>query len=170
MIPLVFHVWQSYLFSANAYEDSPAIHHHFTLTLYTCVYIQDNNAHEVLHWQFQIFYICKPYLFFHDYNPFSIPYLAVIFVLCKCLWRFSCHSSPFHIEIVHTCVYIQDNNAHEILHWQLQIFYICKPHLFLHIYDSFSIPCLAVIIFFYKGLWNFIAIHKHFTFGRHIFP
>ena len=48
MISLVFHVWQSYLFFANAYESLTAIHKQFTVKLYTHVYMQNGNAHEVL--------------------------------------------------------------------------------------------------------------------------
>ena len=33
IIHLVFHVWQSYLFFANAYEVFTAIHNHFTFGL-----------------------------------------------------------------------------------------------------------------------------------------
>ena len=43
-------------------------------------------------WQPEIFYIYKPYLFLHIYNPLTIPCLAIIFVLCKCLSSFYCNS------------------------------------------------------------------------------
>ena len=56
-----------------------------------CTHI--NNALEVLSGQSQIFYICKQYLFLHNYYSFSIPCLAVIFVFCKCLGNFT----PIHI-------------------------------------------------------------------------
>ena len=55
--------------------------------------------------------------------------------------------SQYLFEIVHTCVHI--HNAHEVLSRQPQIFYICKPHFLLHIYDPLSIPCLAVIFVFF---------------------
>ena len=38
MMPLVFHVWQSYLFFVHAYDVSHVIHKHFTLKLYTIVF------------------------------------------------------------------------------------------------------------------------------------
>ena len=59
-----------------------------------CIYanVFNNNAHEVLSWQPQIFYIYKPYLFFHFYDPYSVPSLTVIFafpaIACKFLPQF----------------------------------------------------------------------------------
>ena len=47
-----------------------------------------------------------------------------------------------------------------------QIFYICKPYLFLHIYDPFSIPHLQSCLFgfiFANTNEVFTAIHKLFT-------
>ena len=40
--------------------------------------------------------------------------------------------------------------------------------MFFHIYDLFSIPCLAVLHFFLNVIEFFTAIHKHFTFSSHI--
>ena len=72
MIPLVFHICQSHLFSANAYEAFTAIHKYFTLKFYTCIYIGQILMCMKLS-QSQLFYICKPYLFCNIYGPFSIP-------------------------------------------------------------------------------------------------
>ena len=66
---------------------------------------------------------------------------------------------PKSFEIVHTCVYNQNNEAHEALSWQHQIFDICKLYLFPHIYDPFSIPCLAVIYLLFANAYEvFTAI------------
>ena len=70
----------------------------YLLKLCTHAYIQMTNAHEVLSWMCQIFYICKPYLFLHIHDPFSILSFAVIFVFCKCLLSFSHNSQTFHIK------------------------------------------------------------------------
>ena len=64
----------------------------YLLKLHTGVYTQYGNALEVLSKQCEIFYICKPYLFFHIYDPLSIPCLAVTFEFCKCLLIFYCNS------------------------------------------------------------------------------
>ena len=61
-------------------------------------------------------------------------------------------------------------NAHEALSSQPQIVYISRPCLFLHIYDPFSSPCLAVYLLFAKACEVFTAIHKHVKFGSHIWP
>ena len=42
---------------------------------------------------------------------------------------------------LYTHVYIQNTNAHDVLSRQPKLFYLCKPHVFLHIYDLFCIPC-----------------------------
>ena len=57
-------------------------------------------------------------------------------------------------------------NVHEVLSWQPQTFYICKPCLFFHIYDPLSIPCLEVI-FIANSYDLFTTIHKDFTFCSH---
>ena len=41
------------------------------------------DTNEVLRWQHQTFYICKPYLFSHIYDPVSIACSGVIFTLCN---------------------------------------------------------------------------------------
>ena len=101
----------------------------------------------------------------------NISHLADIFVLLH-LWPlidslFGRHIyfflfMPISFEILHTCVYIQNTNAHEVFRWQCQIFYISKPYLFFHIYDPLNIPCLAVISTFFqmpmKCLPQFITI------------
>ena len=51
---------------------------------------------------------------------------------------------------------------------QPQVFYICNPYLFLHIYDPFGILCLAVLFGFANAYEVFSGIHKYFTFGSHI--
>ena len=68
------------------------------------------------------FTFLKPYLLFHIYYPFSNPWLAVIFVFCKCLWSLDYNLLPLYFEIMHTCVYIQNTNAHEAFSWWPQIF------------------------------------------------
>ena len=145
--------------------------HHFC-TLHTNVY----NAHKVLSWQSQIIYICKPYLFFHIYDPLHIPCLAVILVFFQIIFiKVVLHFITFHFWepylffhiydnlwincfvdhlfflfyaniflIVHTWVYIQNTNAHEVLSLQLQYFifvsHICSltsiTHLVFHVWKS----------------------------------
>ena len=71
---------------------------------------------------------------------------------------------PITLDTVKMCF-----NAYEVLCWQPQIFYICKPYFFFHMYDPFSIPCLAVKFNFLQVPMNFhTVIHEHFTFGSHI--
>ena len=68
---------------------------------------------------------------------------------------------------LHTCLHIQNTNTQSVK-WQSQIFYICKPYFFLHIYDPFSIPCWPVIFVLYlfsnayEVLLQFITI-SHLT-------
>ena len=51
------------------------------------------NAHELLSWKPQIFYIYKPYLFFDIYNPSSVPCLAVLFLFFSQMsMKFYCNS------------------------------------------------------------------------------
>ena len=71
--------------------------------------------------------------------------------LCQTLWK----------------LYSNVYNAHEMLSWKTQIFYICKPYLFFHIYDPLHIPCMAVIFVLANAYAVFTAIHKHFTLGSH---
>ena len=53
------------------------------------------NAHEVFGWQPQIFYIFKPYLLFHMYDPLSIPYLAYeVFTAIYKNFTFGSHTCP----------------------------------------------------------------------------
>ena len=59
-------------------------------------------------------------------------------------------------------------NAYDVLSWQSQIFYICKPYLFFHIYDPLSILCLALILVSVNVYDGFTEIHKDFIFGSHI--
>ena len=112
----------------------------------------------------------------------NIPPLAVIFVLANFLlqfinisiWQpylFFSHLWPhmdslfgrntsfsFFMPISWSCTHVyiyQKTNSHKALHWQPQIFYICKLYLFLYIYEPFNISCLVVTFVFYKCLWSF---------------
>ena len=139
-------------------------------------------------WQPQIFYICKLYLFFHIYNPLSIPsfdshmFLANAyevftaihnhFTFGSCIfksmttYRFLIWQTYFFFLIWNCteCVYIQSTNAHEVWSRQPQIFDICKLCLFLIIYDPFSIPYLVVVFVFLQNAYEvFTVIYKHFT-------
>ena len=60
-------------------------------------------------------------------------------------------------------------NVHEVLSWQLQIFYICKLYVFFHIYNPLIISLVGShICFLHIPMKIYSAIHKHFTFGSHI--
>ena len=125
--------------------------------VHTCVSIQNNNAHKVFSWQPQILYIFKPYLFLHIYDLFSIPCLAVMFVLfnftyfilfyffCKGLCSFTAIHRHFTLKL-HTCVYVQNTSAHKAFSWQPQIFFISMPYFFLHTYGPLIIPSFVVIV------------------------
>ena len=47
-------------------------------------------------------------------------------------------------ETGHPCVFLQTTYVHEVL-CENCVFYICRPYVFLHIYDLLNIPHLAVI-------------------------
>ena len=51
----------------------------------------------------------------------------------------------------------------------LKYFTFVSHILFLHMYDPFSIPVWQSDMVFAYGCEVFIAVHKHFTFGSHIF-
>ena len=67
------------------------------------------NAHEMLSWQPHIFYIWKPYFFFHIYAPLSIPCLAVIFPFCE-KWPFQDHLATKTIVSTQSCI-SQENDS-----------------------------------------------------------
>ena len=58
-------------------------------------------------------------------------------------------------------------DTHEDLSWQPQIFYICKPYLFLDIYDPWSIPSLAVL--FNNNNEFYIASYPGDTFSKMLY-
>ena len=159
------------------------------------------NADEVLSSQPKIFYICKPYLFLHIYDPLIILSLAVTCVSCKCLRRciaihkhftFGNHTCsftsmttywfltwqtyfflsvmPIPFEIVYTCVYIQNTNAHEMLNWEPKILYISKPYLYFTSMIPLVFDVWQLYLFFANAHDIFTAIHKHFTFDNHLWP
>ena len=113
MLPLVFHVWPSYLFFANANEVSTVIHKHFTLKLYTHVYILNTNANKVLttlnilHLYTLVFLYIDKILMCMKCSGDSLKYfmfvshicsfhvwslMSCIFGYCKCLSSFYCNS------------------------------------------------------------------------------
>ena len=99
-------------------------------------------------------------------NIFHLPAIFVLLHLTTyvfLVWQtyFLLHIYGNIFEFVHTWVYIQKPNIHEVLCWQPQIYYICKPIFFLHIYDPISIPSLAVISVFVNAYEVFTSIHKH---------
>ena len=47
-----------------------------------------------------------------------------------------------YVNYLGNCTHVY--NAQHVLSWEPQLFYICRPHLFFHIYDPWSIPCLAL--------------------------
>ena len=66
---------------------------------------------------------------------------------------------------IYTYVY----KAHKVLSCQPLIFYTCKPSLFFHIYDPFSIPWFGNHICFSTNAYEVLtAFHKDFTFGSSI--
>ena len=67
---------------------------------------------------------------------------------------------PISLKL-YTCVYIPNTNANKVLIWQHQIFYICKPNLFLHIYNHFGMFGSHTCFFFQmpmKFVMQFINI------------
>ena len=79
----------------------------YLLKLYICVFIQNADVLEVFSQQPQIFYICKAYYFLYIYDPFSIQYLAVIFVLfLQMPINFTAIINISHYNCTHMCVYI----------------------------------------------------------------
>ena len=118
MTPKVFFVWQTY----------------FTICIYA-------NNFETIH-NYIVPMKCwvanLKYLFFHFYDHISIPYLAIIFVLVFMqmlmttygilAWQthfFSLISANTFWNCTHMSIYA-NTNAHEMLSWQPQVFYICK--------------------------------------------
>ena len=98
----------------------------------------------------------------------NISHLSAIFVLSH-LWPLTYSLFGRHIsfslfmqisfESVQAWVHIQNASAHEVLSWQPKVFYICTPYLSFHIYDPFSIPCLAIIFALKNAYDIFTAIH-----------
>ena len=129
------------------------------------------------------FFVCFVFFFFLQMDMkfllqfINISYLAALLVLLY-LWPlmdslFGRHISfslflPISFGFVHTCVYLQNTNALELLRWQPQIVYICMPHFFFHICDTLHIPCLTGIFHFCRCLTFLIANHRNFTIGSHI--
>ena len=82
--------------------------------LYTCVSIQNTNAHEVLSDSLNYF-ICEPYLLPDIYDPLRIP----------------CFKFKYIVFLQMPMKFLLSS----------QIFYIWQPYLFFHIYDHSHIPC-----------------------------
>ena len=61
------------------------------------------------------------------HNVFLVWQIFIFLYLCQWL-----------LEIVLTCVSLQNTNAHKIM-WQLQIFYIWQPYLFFPINDFLNL-------------------------------
>ena len=167
------------LFSANAYEISTAIMNishlaaifsftsmityrflpsrHFSFSLcilisfeivQTCVSIQKlihmNYYADSLNYFTFVSHICS----------FTSMICLVLYIWQSCFFlqvfmTFLLKFIKIYIKIVHTCAYIQNTTAHDVFSWEPKIFDIYKPYLFLHIYDPFSNPYLAVILFFF---------------------
>ena len=103
------------------------------------------------------------YSFFIINNHLCIPCLADIFLssyLCQQLLKL--YTNVYLYKILMPMKYqVPATNI-----------YICKPYLFLHIYDPLIISCFVVMfvfVFFCKCLGSFyFNIHTYVTFGSHI--
>ena len=101
------------------------------------------------------FFFGNAYEFFtaiHKYFTFGNHTLSFTFMTTYVIFVWQTYSififMPVTFEFVHTCVSIQNTNAHEVLS--------DRPHVFiLHIYEPSSIPCLAIIFVYWKCLWIF---------------
>ena len=94
------------------------------------------------------FYICKPYLLFHIYDPLSTTFLAVLFGICKCLWTKTAIHKHFTLKLcshVFICKILMPMKCSV---GQLQIFHTCEPYLFFHTHDPLICPNLAVLLIF----------------------
>ena len=96
-------------------------------------------------------------MFFHIYDLFSIPYLTVIFVQANVYEVYTAICIKFTLKLF-THVYIYKILMPMVVD-SLKIYCIFMPYFLLHIYDPFSIPCLA-FIFFLQIPISFTAIHK----------
>ena len=119
--------------------------------LYTHVY----NAHEVLSWQSQIFYICKTYIFFHIYDPWHIPCLPVIFVFYKCLWSFYCNSYKHFTCVCNTCLSTSMITYRLLV---LQIYFLTHANIFWNVHTCVYIPNTNVHKVLSSQQWYFTIV------------
>ena len=122
MTTYVFLVWQTYF-----------VFYIYTNNFGNCTHVY--NAHEVLCQQPEIFYIYKPCLWFHIYDPLSIPSMAVIVVF-------------FFANAYHTFTVIH------------KISYL-TPIFVLHIYDQLWFPCLANIFLHPYFFQHLLKLYTH---------
>ena len=105
-----------------------AIHKHFTFGSHIFSFTSMTTC------AFLVGYMCNVHMYYafgnHIYSLFGRHILSTVFI------------SIILGHISHMY------NVHEVLSWQPQILHISRPYLFPHIYDPFSIPCLAVIFGF----------------------
>ena len=69
---------------------------------------------------------------------------------------------PRTFEIVHTCVFIHNTNAHGELSDSLKDITFVS-HFFLHIYDCLSIPCWQSYLLYANVYKTFTVIQKYFN-------
>ena len=96
----------------------------------------------------------QPYFFFTSMTTYG-------FLIWQTYYFFLIYANIFWI-CPHPCIN-KNTNAPEVLHWQPQICDICKPHLFLQIYDPYSIPCLTVIFVSCTCLWSYFTVTIHIS-------
>ena len=82
---------------------------------------------------------------------------------------------PITFEIVHTCVTIQGTDGHEVLRDSHIYIYICRPYLFLHLYEHLRMSintyirhtymhiCMNVCIMYVARLF-ITYVHTHITY------
>ena len=78
----------------------------------------------------------------HIYSFSSIT--TYVFLDWQTFFFFLIYADTF--EIVHTSLCIQNTNAYKVL-TDSHKYFTFVSHIFIHIYDPLSIPCLAVILF-----------------------
>ena len=151
-----------------------------------------------LKWYSQIFYIWQWYLSFYMYDYLNIPYFIVLFIFANTYEVLSYIHKYFilgnyisSLTSIITSVFLvwEAFLFLQILwsiNWLSQIFCICQPYLFLHIYNYLYILCLADMFVFsplsitFETVHTSVSIHnanaykvlrdnyKYFTFGSQI--
>ena len=177
MIPLVFHVWQSYLLFSNAYEVFNTIHKHFTFGNHSCS-LTSINTYRFFVWQTYFLFLIYANMFWNythvyiykipmpmkcqfDSLKFFVSHICSLHIWSHQYSMFGTHIfyantykvfTVIHKDVIlklYTHAYIFTKYyVHDTLSWKPQIFYICIPYLFLNFYDALHITCLVVMFLF----------------------